>query len=267
MMKRLTFGRNLSFVGQIAVTAVPIIYTSLLQSPPLLFANLDSIALLVLSFICTLSSFGLAYFILYRVGQSTYSRKLHQPSYILSSTLLFFALSILSTSIGYLVLVYPYTSRIVPTLSDGLAGMVVVSLYVVSLAGVNAITVGSRERRQGKEKLVKQFLDSTAALSDASLDDAKTLSEEIVSSGKEIEENLRKEPMQDTDNLRSRLQEWLTTFNDLTASDQRRMVGWTSNEDNERNEPWKSHFATYSDIRQELSALDLSSDDEVEDGP
>lgn len=223
--------------------------------------------LILISCLSTVVSFGLVFFVLRKVGQSTYSVKLHQCPYILISTVLFFLLGTFVTYFGYLLLVYPYTKEVVPSLRDGLAGLVVISLYVVVLAGVNAVTVGSRERKEEKEELVTEFLDSTSMLSDADLDEAKSLSRKISSSGWEIEKNLRKEPMQDVSDLPFSLEDWLETFEDYSPSDQRRMVGWTSSGDNERNEPWKTHYSNYGDIRQELSKLKLSSEDEVENGP
>jgi len=223
--------------------------------------------LTLISFLSTIVSFGLVFFVLRNVGKSTYSVKLHQHSYILNSTVLLFLFGALVTYFGYLLLVYPYTNEVVPSLRDGLVGLIVISLYVVSLAGVNAVTVGSRERRQAKEELVTEFLDSTTTLAEADLDAAKNLSQKISSSGEELEKNLRNEPVQDMDDLACLLRGWLDEFEGCNPSDQRRMVGWTSSEDTERNKPWKTHYSNYGEIKQELSKLKLSSEDEVENVP
>ncbi|WP_435334754.1 hypothetical protein [Haloarchaeobius sp. TZWWS8] len=259
MIKRLTFGRNVSFAAEVAVATIPLFFASTLQTPPQLFVGLDGGFLATIAVLASIFSFGMSFVALTKVGQSTYSPKLHERGYILTSAVVYYLLSVLITYLGYLLLVYPYAGEIVPKTNDIFAGIVISSLYLIALSGVNVLTIWSLERERQKEETVSEFLRVTENLREADLGEASELGATTLALGREIEEELRKEPMRDTIGLHTSLRQWLDEFQQLTASDQRRMVGWTSGSHENRSKHWNSHYTTYTEIRKELSKLEMSS--------
>ncbi|MFC6798572.1 hypothetical protein [Haladaptatus sp. DYSN1] len=259
MINRLTFGRNVSFAAEFAVATIPLLFASTLQTPLRLFVGLDEQIITTIAILTSIFSFGMSLLVLTKVGQSTYSPKLHEQGFIFTSGVLYFLFSILITYLGYLLLIYPYSGQIIPETNDIFAGIVISSLYLIALSGVNVLTVWSLERRRRKGEMVSEFLRVTENLREADLAEARELGDRTLIVGRKIEEELRKEPMNDTIGLHTTLKQWLDDFQQFTASDQRKMVGWTSESYGNRSKHWNSYYTKYTDIHKELSKLEMSS--------
>jgi len=266
MIERVTFGRNISFIAEVVIVSIPLIFTAASGSPPQYFVSLSTHSLLLLSMVGLAGSCSFAYLILRKVGLSTYSPNLHSKLYILSSTALLLLLGIIATYIGYLLLVYPYTHTVVPKPNDILVGLFLSSLYLIGLSGAIALAVWSRSRKEEKQELVAEFLTATSELKNADLDDVSELANTIESAGNQIVNKANKEPMQDVNGLSQDLRTWLDEFEGASGSDKKRMVGWTVGDTNERGEPWAGYYSTFVEFRKELSKLDNSSEDRLRHG-
>lgn len=192
MIERVTFGRNISFIAEVAVVSVPLIFTAASGSPPQYFVSLSTQNLLLLALVGLVGSFLFAYSILRKVGQSTYSPSLHSQSYILFSTVLLLLFGVFTTYIGYLLLVYPYTQQFIPKLNDIFVGLFLSSLYLIALSSAVAIAVWSQGQRYEKQELVTKFLTTTSELKEADLDDIDKLAETIESTGHQIVNKTKK---------------------------------------------------------------------------
>jgi hypothetical protein len=237
VIERITFGRTISFVTQAAISTIPLIFAAALGSPSKFFASLSIQSLLILSLFGLATSSVLSYVLLKKVGKSTYSPKLHNKKYILSSVFLLLLLGFLSTYIGYLLLVYPFVGEILPKKNDILVGLFLSSLYLIALSSAVVISVWSRPRKKEKEQLVTEFLSTASELSEADLNEAGELADKLESVCDQLLEKTKKEPMKDGEHISQELQPWIADFKNFTDSDKRRMVGWTMNDSDERSDP------------------------------
>ena len=259
MIERVTFGRSVSFVAEVAVVSIPLIFAAASGSPPQYFVSLSTQSLLILALFGLIGSSTFAYLILQKVGQSTYSPNLQSKPYILSSTILLLIFGIVATYIGYLLLVYPYSKLVIPKTNDVLVGLFLSSLYLIALSSAVAIAVWSQGQKQEKEELVSKFLGKTSELKEADLDDIDELADTIESTGYRIADETKREPMEDADELCQKFRQWLNDFEGASGSDKKRMVGWTVNNTDQRDEPWHGYYSTLVELRKELSKLDSSS--------
>lgn len=266
MLERLTFGRNMAFVAETAVATMPFAFTAASQSPPQFFGEVDTVKLSTLALILFVGSSIVGYILIRNVGESTYAPQLHKSRFLASSVVLMYLFCIAVVYLGYLIFVLPYNGSIIPGFRDLVAGIIIVSIYAVAMAGTFTVAVWSRDRRDEKRRAVQDFLYYTSLLSEADLDDAGDICDEIESAGETLENGTESEPMADTTELHATLQEWLNDFEKNSLSDQRRMVGWTKHEDLSREEPWKSHFSTFTKLRKELRVMNSSSNSKRQNG-
>lgn len=264
MIERVTFGRTVSFVAEVAVVSIPLVFATASDSPPQYFVSLSTQSLLILALFGLIGSSTFAYLILQKVGQSTYSPNLQSKSYILSSAMLLLIFGIVATYIGYLLLVYPYTQSVIPKTNDVLVGLFLSSLYLIALSSAVAIAVWSQGQRQEKDELVSKFLNKTSELKEADLGDVDELANTIESTGYRIADEIEKEPMEDAHDLCQKLRLWLNDFEGASGSDKKRMVGWTVGNTDQRDEPWDRYYSTLIELRKELSELDSSSEGKVQ---
>jgi len=248
-------------VAQVIVATVPIVFAAAMQSPPRFFANIEMQHLAVIGLITTLGSAVAIFLFLSEVGKSTYSPKLHSGRYLLTSTLSFYLLSSFIVYVCYIIFVYPYSRSLVPGAKDTVTGLVIISIYSFALSGANGMTVWSRQRKEGKEEAVREFLTCSKDLRDADLADSEELSARVASSANNLKRGLEHEPMGDSDDLVARLETWLENFEQGSISDRKRMVGWKPAKGNNREDPWKSYYSTFTELQQELRELKSSSQD------
>lgn len=265
LINRLTFARPSSLIAEGLVATIPILIALLLQSPPVFFDSYDLKLISAIAGLAIVVGNTTVFWLLSKSAKSTYSPSLHQLRFRAESTLVFFLLSTVLVFIGYIIMVYPSNGRILPSLSDIIAGIIIIQAYAVLLTSAHSSAIISKEERHEKERLIKDFLSETETLSQSSSSAMTADEDEIINSGQKIIQKLQKEPMPDSKSLESTLQEWIDAFEQYQTGGRRKMVGGVRDPES-MNKPWESLYCQYHELGNELNTLLPSSQWRLRDG-
>lgn len=265
-LERLSFGRTYTVLLQLLLVLLPTSISLLAQESPRFFTGYSTselvLLLLVFGSLCVI----LGILILSASGASTYSPSLHSPLYILQSLSTHLLLSGVTVYLGFIVLYYPETARLLPSTAEFLVGGILTALFSVGFVLAVALTSYSRSGKSEKEQIITEFLyecdklkSSASGVMDADVDKIEDLVLELIA-------ELDSEPMRDSDELKDELDEWYKDFSKYNTGGKRKMVGGIPYPKTDLEEPWSSLYDQFQFVEKKLSTMDSTAVQSINNG-
>lgn len=262
----LWFGRPSSIIAQILVASVPIIITLLAQNTPTFFITYGTGQLIILLIIVVPLTITINFWLLSKAGASTYSPTLHSPGYVFKSVGLHVLTGCVAVYIGYLFLLYPETSSIMPSDNGILAGLILSAIYSILLAGANTSVVFSQSKTRKKRRLITEFISECENLESSATSAIEADTDAIDNAASRLRTELSNEPMQDSSEVERQLGEWHSKFQQYNTGGQRKMVGAGVNPTPDSDGSWVSLYEKYQLVRKQLSNMRTSAFSSVTNG-
>lgn len=262
----LWFGRPSSIIAQTLVASVPIIISLLAQRTPNFFMNYREQQLILLLVVVGMITICINFWLLSKAGASTYSPLLHTPTYLFKSVVLNLLVAGMVVYVGYLILLYPETRRIIPTLNGLLAGTILSSVYSVLLVGANTTVILSRAKRERKDRLIEEFLSECEQLEGSATEAIDADTDAVEDAVSALITELSNEPMHDSSEVEQQLSNWHTSFQRYNTGGQRKMVGAGIESSSELETTWASLYEQYRFLRKQLSDMQTSALSSITNG-
>lgn len=225
----LTFGRTKAFAFESLIyTLVPIAVTLLGGAPftlPVVGGQDTMFAGAVVLTIVFLVGAGWA---VSSAGYTTYSPRFHRPAVVLGCFCLYLLVAVVLVGFAYLLLVYPYVTRPLSTNTAIAVGGVFAALFALFLGGTHYGVLRRVNDVQRKQQLIERFLRLSDDLQSCDQSEAEAIGDELLATGREIEQELREEAAIGCDAFREELGEWLDDFHGRTPAGYQKMVGGTA---------------------------------------
>jgi hypothetical protein len=259
----LTFGRTeLPIFATIAGETILLGATVFFADPPFLPVLVSTATALVITGLLTLFLAATLYILLSGIGYRTYSVKFHNPVYIFKCLVAYIVVSTCITYTGYLLLIYPYSSTIIPRLLDWGIGAVCSVAYATSITAVFYGHDFLSGDTKSKPETITTFLSAAQDLRDKPETDVVSEPGDLIDAGETIITGLKASDTDDSDKLSEDLQEWLNMFKQRDLRGQRKMVGDLPDTDIRFN-IWEDRYKAFQHIRAELEKMNNSASHQI----
>lgn len=254
----LTFGRSdLKIFAVVAGETVFLGATFFVAEPPFLpVAVSDGAALIPIGLIVLLLAIAL-YVLLSGLGHQTYSVKFHSPVHILKCWAAYLTISTVITYIGYLLLVYPYTGRLVPQPVDIGIGSAFSAAYAISIASIVYGRDYFSDSDNSKSEDLDQFLTAAQDLKEKPESYLIDEPDRLIQAGESLLTGLQTSDLGGTSDLAADLQDWLETFNQRELQGQKKMVGDLPHSSTQFS-VWEDRYEAFQDLKEQLEKMDSS---------
>lgn len=252
----ITFGRfKTPIFAVMALETTGIAVAVFVSEPPFLPISARGEVPLILTIVLILVLLGFLYVLLSGLGYRTYSVKLHQPWQISKILLSYMTFSAITTYIGYLFLVFPYTETLVPPPVDIGIGAVTATVYAISLVSLFYAYDFFGEDFDSKTTAISDFLSATDNLREKPLSEAGSEPQRIIESGNTIKEGLESSSKGESVELLRELSEWLDSFEQRNQQGQKKMVGDIPDSDTQFS-VWEERYNTLQSIEEPLQDME-----------
>ena len=254
----LTFGHSeTKILAIVAGETIVIGATFFVTQPPFLPVPVSDVAALLITGLLTVILAIILYVLLSGLGYQTYSITFHKPVHILKCWVAYLTLSTVVVYTGYLLLVYPYTSDLIPKPIDIGIGAVLSTAYAISIASIIYGEGFFSDNTNPKPEEIDEFLTAAKALKQKPESDIVDEPGRLIQAGESILARLRASDLQGTNELASGLQDWLEAFRHRELQGQKKMVGDLP-DSSAQFAVWEDRYDAFRDIKMDLEQMDNS---------
>lgn len=219
----LSFGRTIDFAFVLPAQTIPLLFPLLLSSPPFIalpWSDSDNIMLLLALAVITSS---LVFYTVVWTCNQTYSTSLRRTRNQILSAVLYLTLGLVATGFSYLFFVYPHSG--LPTSpSDIGVGVVLGTAYAEYILLLQSRNIWAQSNMNQMEEMVQDFNQAVNSVSKGNAE-ATEYTEDVVQSGRWIQEELGNSTFSETEELTTNLREWLDDFEGNGLAQQTQLAG------------------------------------------